>query len=102
LPAATIATTITAIITVTPIGALPGNGSAGGLPGLHRCPGAIALGVELQNRRVADEAVDCGHRHYLVGENSLPRAEGLIAGDEEAPALVALGDQLQVKALIAE
>src|SRR5450755_4490523 len=63
--------------------------SAGGLPGLRGRPAAIALGIELQDRRVVHEAVDRGDCHCLVEENSLPGAEGLIAGDNEASALVA-------------
>ncbi len=40
-------------------------------------------------------AVDSGDRHGLVGEDALPGAEGLVGGDQQRPALVPGGDQLE-------
>jgi len=44
---------------------------------------------------VVDEAVDGGDGDGRVGEHLVPLAEGLIAGDDQAVALVSLGDQLE-------
>jgi hypothetical protein len=41
------------------------------------------------------EAVDGGDADSVVGENPLPRAEGLVGGDRQAAVLVAPGDQLE-------
>ena len=42
---------------------------------------------------MADEAIDGGHGHGWIGEDLVPLAERLIAGDGEALALVSLGDE---------
>ena len=42
-----------------------------------------------------DEAVDGGDGHGRIGEDLVPFAEGLITSDDEALALVALGDELE-------
>jgi len=44
---------------------------------------------------VVDQAVDRGHSHRRVGEDLIPFAERLIAGGDQAAALVALGDELE-------
>ena len=41
------------------------------------------------------QAVDRGHGHGWVGEDLVPLAERLIAGGDQAAALVALGDELE-------
>ena len=41
------------------------------------------------------EPVDGRHRHGRVGEDLAPLAEGLVAGDDQRAALVALGDELE-------
>ena len=56
---------------------------------------AVALGIDLEDGRVMDEAVDGGDGHGRIGEDLVPLAEGLIAGDDEALALVALGDEVE-------
>ena len=45
---------------------------------------AVALGIDLEDGRVMDEAVDGGDGHGRIGEDLVPLAEGLIAGDDEA------------------
>ena len=54
---------------------------------------AVALGIDLEDGRVMDEAVDGGDGHGRIGEDLGPLAEWLIAGDDEAlaQALRALG-----------
>ena len=42
-----------------------------------------------------DEAVDGGDGDGRIGEDLVPLAEGLIAGDDKALALVALGDEFE-------
>jgi hypothetical protein len=56
---------------------------------------AITLDVHLQDRGVVHEPVDGRQRHGLVGENLAPFAEGLIGRDEQGPAFIAGGDQLE-------
>ena len=57
---------------------------------------AVALDlVELEDRRVVDQAVDGGHGHARIGEHVVPAGERLVGGDEDAAPLVALGDQFE-------
>ena len=44
---------------------------------------------------MVDEAVDGGHGHGLVGKDLGPAGEGAVAGDDQAPVLVALGDEFE-------
>jgi len=44
---------------------------------------------------VVDEAVDHGGGDDVVAEDLAPAAEGFVAGDDEAGAFVAGGDQLE-------
>jgi len=44
---------------------------------------------------MVDEAVDRRHGHRRIGEDLVPRAEGLVAGRDQALALVTLGDELE-------
>jgi hypothetical protein len=43
----------------------------------------------------SDAVDDRCHRHRRVGEDFVPRAEELIAGRNQAPALGAFGDELE-------
>src|SRR5271169_4183498 len=56
---------------------------------------AVALGIEFEDGGVVDQPVDRGHGHRRVGEDLVPLAEGLVAGGNQAAALVALGDELE-------
>ncbi len=57
---------------------------------------AVALHlVELEDRRVMDQAVDRSHRHARIGEHVVPARERLVGGDQDAAPLVALGDELE-------
>ena len=56
---------------------------------------AIAVSVDLDDVGVVDEAIDSGDRDGGVREHLVPFAERLIAGDHQAFALVALGDELK-------
>src|SRR5208283_5910006 len=61
----------------------------------ERRAAAIALGVKLKHGGMVDEAVDRRYGHRWVGEDLVPRAEGLVAGRDQALALVTLGDELE-------
>jgi len=56
---------------------------------------AVALGVELEDGGVMDEAVDRGDGDRRIGKDLPPFREGLIAGDDEGAPFVALGDELE-------
>ncbi len=56
---------------------------------------AIALGVEFEYGGMVDEAVHRRHGHRRIGEDLVPRAEGLVAGRDQALALVTLDDELE-------
>src|SRR4029077_13089773 len=79
-------------------------GAAAGVPGLACSlagpPGfgrfaPVAVGVHLQDDGVVHQAVDGGDGHGGIGEDRIPGAEGLVCGDQQGPALVAGGDQLE-------
>ena len=63
---------------------------------------AIAVGVDLDDVGVVDEAIDGGDGDGGVREHFVPFAERLIAGDHQAFALVTLGDQLEQYAPLVE
>ena len=42
-----------------------------------------------------DEPINRGHRHNAVREDLIPFAERLIGCDDETPAFVAVGDELE-------
>ena len=46
---------------------------------------AVALDVHLEDGGVVDEAIDSGQGHGWIGEDLVPFAGRLIAGDDEAP-----------------
>lgn len=56
---------------------------------------AVAVGVHLEDGRMMDEPVDGGDGDGLVGEDSVPGAEGLVGGDGEAAGLKAPGDEFE-------
>src|SRR6476660_9362075 len=61
-----------------------GTGLVGGGAALSGGAPAVALGVDLEDGRVMDEAVDGGDGDGRIGEDLVPLAEGLIASDNEA------------------
>ncbi len=57
---------------------------------------SVALDVvELEDGRVMHQAIDGGDRHPRVREDGVPAGERLVGRDEDALALVALGDQFE-------
>ena len=56
---------------------------------------AVALGPELKDARVVDEAIDGGHGHDLVSEDGSPISKRAIAGDDQAAVFVTFGDQFE-------
>ena len=56
-------------------------------------PEAVTLDVDRD--RVMEQTVEDGAGDYLVAEDLAPRAEALIAGDDDRAALVAARDQLE-------
>ena len=55
----------------------------------------VALDVHLEDGGVVDEPVDGGHRGCFVGEHLVPRAEGLVCGDQQGAPLVARRDEFE-------
>jgi hypothetical protein len=55
----------------------------------------VTVAPDLDNRRVVHQAVDGGDGHHLIGEDPLPLGEGLVGRDDQAPGLVAAGDELE-------
>ena len=56
---------------------------------------AVALAVHLEDVAAVGEAVQQGRRHPLALEDLAPFAEGQVAGDQDAAALVAVGEDLE-------
>ena len=50
---------------------------------------------------MVDEPVDGGDGHGFIGEDVVPVLEGLIAGDDQRPPLISLGDELEEDAGLA-
>ena len=67
----------------------------GGGLGLGGRLAAVALGVELEDGGVMDEAVDSGDGHHFVSKDAVPFAKRLVAGDDYTAALVPVGNQLK-------
>ena len=42
-----------------------------------------------------DQPVGCCHRHRFIHEDAAPRAERMVAGDDQAAALITMCDQLE-------
>ena len=42
-----------------------------------------------------DQPVRCCHRHRFIHEDAAPRAERMIAGDDQTAAFITMGDQLE-------
>src|SRR3954468_2902280 len=59
---------------------------------LHRLPEAVALAVHLENLRVVGQAVQERCRHPLALEDLVPLAERKVARHQDAPTLVAVGE----------
>lgn len=55
---------------------------------------AIAVDVDLEDRRVVGEAIDGGERHGGIGKTFAPRAKRLVGGDQGGASFVARADQL--------
>ena len=51
---------------------------------------AVAISAEFDDRRMEDQAIDSGDGHGFVGEDRIPIAERLIAGDDQRPPFVGL------------
>lgn len=56
---------------------------------------AVAIGVQFKDGAVVNEAVDGGDGHGLVVEDAFPLGEGVVAGDDEAAPLIAMGDEFE-------
>ena len=56
---------------------------------------AVALALEGDHFGVVDESVDHGGGDDVVAEDLAPAAEGFVAGDDQAGAFVAVGDELE-------
>jgi hypothetical protein len=54
---------------------------------------AVAVALQREDFGVVDESVDHGGGGGVVAEDLAAGAEGLVAGDDEAGALVAAGDE---------
>ena len=67
-------------------------GSLGSLEG-GLLPEAISLNVN--NEGMVNQPVDGGHGHHGIGEDVIPLTKGLIGGDEETVALVAMGNEFK-------
>ena len=52
----------------------------------------ITVGVEFEDGGVVDESVDHGDGHAGIGEDAIPGREGMVAGDDDAAAFIAVGD----------
>ena len=58
---------------------------------------AEAVASDGDGRRVVQQAVkDCGGQ-YLVSEDVAPLTEGFVAGEDDAPPLIAAADELKQK-----
>ena len=55
----------------------------------------VAVALEGDDLGVVDEPVDHGGGDDVVAEDFAPAAEGLVAGDDQAGAFVAGGDELE-------
>lgn len=42
-----------------------------------------------------DQPIGCCHRHRFTHEDAAPRAERMVAGDDQTAALIAMGDRLE-------
>jgi len=63
--------------------------------GFHRLPEAITFAIHLEDVATVGQAVqECG-RHPFALEDLAPFAERQVAGDQEAPPLVAVGEDLE-------
>ena len=56
---------------------------------------AVALGLKLDNQGMVHQSIDGGDGHHVIGKNRIPLAEGLIGGDQEAFALIAMGNKFK-------
>ena len=67
----------------------------GSLGSLERglLPKAISLNVN--NEGMVNQPVDSGHGHHGIGEDVIPLTKGLIGGNKEAVALVAMGNEFK-------
>ena len=63
-----------------------------GLAGFESGLSSVAIGIELEDGAVVHKAVDGGDGHGLIAEDLVPVTEGVIAGDDEGPLLIAMGD----------
>src|SRR5207248_7928920 len=83
-----------ALRAVGPTGCLSGFGVAGGWAAAEVAVAEpVAVALEAEDFGVVDEPVDHGGGDGLVAEDLAPGGEGLVAGDDQAGALVAAGDE---------
>src|SRR2546428_6515152 len=69
--------------------------AAGQKTGLAFLLEAVALALDVDDRRVMQEAVEDGGGDDPVAEHLAPDGEGLVRGDEDGALLVAAGDELE-------
>lgn len=56
---------------------------------------SVAFDVHLEDGGVVDQAVDSRQRHSLIGEDRVPRTEGLVGGNQHGAAFISGADQLE-------
>ena len=55
----------------------------------------VAVAADVDGDRVVEEAIEDGRRDDGIAEDLAPRAEALVAGQDDGAALVATGDELE-------
>src|SRR5437870_1323144 len=66
-----------------------------GLLGFHRLAEAITFAVHLEDVTAMRQAIQQSRRHPLALKNLPPVAKGQVAGEQQAAALVAIGEHLE-------
>lgn len=66
-----------------------------GLRSLNGSLFAETLGMHLKNSRMVDQAVNGGNGHHRIGKDALPLTKRLIRRDQEALALIAVGNEFK-------
>jgi hypothetical protein len=65
-------------------------------PGLALVLEAEAFAVDVDDGRVAENAIEHRHReHAVAGKSAVPTAEGQIRGEDYRAAFIALGNDLE-------
>src|SRR5512135_3501582 len=73
-------------------GGKPGSLGLATLLCLHRLPEPIALAIHLENVAVVTETIEESRRHPFALEDLAPLAERQVARHQQAPPLVAVGE----------